>query len=143
MGPTILLPIYNTIFSVSLETQLRAQVPQVDVHSVVESGVTTFRDLVSPEDLPAVLEAYADSVSAVFYLVAAMGALAFCVAWGMSWQDIRKKGEPATTNPSDPDTELETLANSDRREIRYSRRYDTRRHTWNGYRTSWYGPAPA
>jgi hypothetical protein len=46
---------------------------------------------VSDQNLPGVLKAYANSVDHVFYLVAAMGVVAFTFSFGMGWKDIRKK----------------------------------------------------
>ncbi|RYP21926.1 hypothetical protein DL765_002002 [Monosporascus sp. GIB2] len=109
MGPTIFLPLYNTIFNTSLNSQLRRQAPQVDAKAILDAGAAMFREMVSPQDLPSVLEAYSDSIESVFYLVAAAGALAFFAACGMSWRDIRKKNSTAPVQARDSEIELQVL----------------------------------
>jgi hypothetical protein len=50
--------------------------------------------VVKSQDLPGVLEAYAESVDHLFYMAAALGAVCLIFSFGMGWKDIRKK-EPA------------------------------------------------
>ncbi|KAI0414510.1 major facilitator superfamily domain-containing protein [Xylaria grammica] len=90
LGPTIFLPLYNTIFRTSLTSELAKQAPQVDAQAVVDAGVTAFRRVVEPRYLPNVLKAYSDSIDRIFYLATSAGALAVFVVWGMGWKDIRK-----------------------------------------------------
>ncbi|RWA05277.1 hypothetical protein EKO27_g9821 [Xylaria grammica] len=90
LGPTIFLPLYNTIFRASLTSELAKQAPQVDAQAVVDAGVTAFRRVVEPRYLPNVLKAYSDSIGRIFYLATSAGALAVFVVWGMGWKDIRK-----------------------------------------------------
>jgi hypothetical protein len=47
--------------------------------------------VIANNDLAGVLSAYAHSVDRVFYLTAAAGMESFCFAWGMGWEDIRRK----------------------------------------------------
>ncbi|KAI1379513.1 major facilitator superfamily domain-containing protein [Hypoxylon crocopeplum] len=99
IGPTIFLTLYNTIFSTSLRTLLPQQAPNVDAQAVLAAGATRFRDVVDPQYLPSVLIAYSKSIDRVFYLAAGAGVGGFIAAWGMGWQDIRKKSGSAPGQP--------------------------------------------
>ncbi|KAI1314094.1 major facilitator superfamily domain-containing protein [Xylaria venustula] len=90
LGPTIFLPLYNTIFSTSLLSELHRKAPLVDAQAVMDAGVTGFRQVVEAQYLPSVLRAYSDSIDKIFYLATAIGALTVFVVWGMGWKDIRK-----------------------------------------------------
>jgi hypothetical protein len=92
IGPAIFLALYNTIFDTSLRSQLREQVPNVNVDAIIAIGATEFRKIVDARDLPGVLVAYSNSLDRVFYLVAAAAVVAWVSAWGMGWKDIRKTG---------------------------------------------------
>ncbi|KAF4833737.1 Efflux pump mlcE [Colletotrichum tropicale] len=101
VGPTIFIVAYNTLFTSSLRSQIPKHAPNADVEDVVAAGATEFRKLVSTEDLPSVLVAYANAIDHVFFLVAAVGVLAFLAAFGMGWRDIRQK--PAAPGMSNDD----------------------------------------
>ncbi|KAI2463106.1 MFS general substrate transporter [Annulohypoxylon bovei var. microspora] len=102
LGPTIALTLMNVIFSSTLPKELRQHAPLVDPAAVVSAGSTGFRTIVSPDDLPDVLVAYANSIDQVFYLVAGFAAAGGIALWGMGWHDIRiKKDEGAGPKPSE------------------------------------------
>ncbi|KAF0326960.1 MFS multidrug transporter [Colletotrichum asianum] len=102
VGPTIFIVAYNTLFTSSLRSEIPKHAPNADVEAIVAAGATEFRKLVSAEDLPAVLEAYANAIDHVFFLVASVGAVAFIAAFGMGWRDIRQKpAAPGTSNDED------------------------------------------
>lgn len=91
IGPTIFLTLYNTILVTSLRSELDRQAPNASIDGIIAAGATQFRNITSAQDLPVVLVAYSNSLDRVFYLVAAVSAGAWCAAWGMGWNDIRKK----------------------------------------------------
>ena len=93
LGTSIFLSISNTILDQSLRAQLGSQAEQV-----IAVGATEFRDVVSPQNLPAVVNAYSRSVDRVFYLAAAAGAMSVVTSQGMGWVDVRKrKKEPVAS----------------------------------------------
>ncbi|KAI8263506.1 Efflux pump mlcE [Colletotrichum sp. SAR 10_77] len=99
VGPTIFIVAYNTLFTSSLRSEIPKHAPNADVEAIIAAGATEFRKLVSAEDLPAVLVAYANAIDHVFFLVAAVGVFAFLAAFGMGWSDIRQKPTaPGTSN---------------------------------------------
>ncbi|KAB8071230.1 major facilitator superfamily domain-containing protein [Aspergillus leporis] len=68
--------------------------PNANPQFTIAAGATGLRDVVKSQDLPGVLEAYAESVDHLFYMAAALGAVCLIFSFGMGWKDIRKK-EPA------------------------------------------------
>jgi hypothetical protein len=91
LGPAVALSLYNVVFDASLREQIPLRAPGVSAEAVIRAGATHFREVVGGEELPGVLVAYANSVDRVFYLVAAIAATCAVWAWGMGWQDVRKK----------------------------------------------------
>ncbi|KAI1281633.1 major facilitator superfamily domain-containing protein [Xylaria sp. FL0933] len=94
LGPAIALALYNVIFDASLRMQLAGRAPDVDTEAIINAGATGYRSLVQPGDLSAVLQAYANSIHRVFFLVAALAASASIFVCGMGWRDVRKKCGP-------------------------------------------------
>ncbi|KAI1416184.1 efflux pump [Hypoxylon sp. FL1857] len=92
LGPAIALVVCNVIFNSSLKSQLQDKAPHTDAAAVIRAGATGFRAIVSRDDLPGVLAAYAVSVDRVFYFVAPVAAACIVVLWGMGWHDLRTKG---------------------------------------------------
>ncbi|KAK0609908.1 major facilitator superfamily-domain-containing protein [Bombardia bombarda] len=90
-GGAIFLAVAGTIFNNSLRELLLEYVPGIDPAALAKAGASGIRDVVSPEDLPAALDAYAKSISRTFYLGLASGILIIATAWGMGWHDIRAK----------------------------------------------------
>ncbi|ROW03046.1 hypothetical protein VMCG_05700 [Cytospora schulzeri] len=96
LGPTVVLTLCNIIFDTSLQSKITQHAPQANATAILDAGATGFRAIVSPADLPGVLDAYADSLDRVFYLVAALAAACGIFLWGMGWHDLRKKEGGAT-----------------------------------------------
>ncbi|GAW24154.1 hypothetical protein ANO14919_137350 [Xylariales sp. No.14919] len=76
LGPAIFLSICNVIFVERLKSPIVKQAPGADVAAIVQAGATKFRTVVSSDDLPIVLVAYANSLDRVLYFIAA--AVAVC-----------------------------------------------------------------
>lgn len=89
----LFLTLADTVFTNSLQSLLRQDAPGVDPEAVIEAGAgaSGFRDLVTPAELANVLGAYAESVSRVFYMCAALAAACFVLSWAMGWVDVRKE----------------------------------------------------
>lgn len=92
---SIFISIANTIFDNSLLSEIRSRAPGVNAEAVLAAGATAFRKVVSPEQLPNVLEAYAISFDRVFYLAIGLTATTFVTSWGLGWRDVRKKKRQA------------------------------------------------
>ncbi|KAK4116025.1 MFS general substrate transporter [Canariomyces notabilis] len=94
LGPAIVLTLCQLIFYTTLRAELPIQAPNANSEAIIGAGATGYRAIVSSEDLPGVIVAYANSIDRVFYLVAGMAAACGLVLWGMGWKDLRKK-DPA------------------------------------------------
>lgn len=79
----------NTIFDDSLASQIREKAPHVNPEVIIAAGATAFRKVVSVEDLPAVIRAYAISFERTFYLAVALPALCFFTSLGLGNRDVR------------------------------------------------------
>lgn len=93
---SILISIANTIFDNSLLSEIRSRAPGATAEAVLAAGATAFRKVVSPEQLPNVLEAYATSFDRVFYLAIGLTATTFVVSCGLGWRDVKKIKKQAT-----------------------------------------------
>lgn len=95
LSGAVFLTFADVIFSTGLKSQVPQYAPKVDPQVIIAAGATGIRNVVSVQDLPAVLKAYAKSVDHVFYLAAALGVVGVVFSFGMGWKDIRKQ-KPAT-----------------------------------------------
>ncbi|KAJ5364122.1 uncharacterized protein N7496_009835 [Penicillium cataractarum] len=91
LSGAVFLTFADVIFSTGLKDLIPKYAPNVSSQVVIAAGATGIRDVVSTQNLPGVLKAYAKSVDHVFYMVAAMGVWGLIFSFGMGWKDIRKK----------------------------------------------------
>lgn len=66
LGSSIFLSLGQTIFSSQLSAALKQFAPNVDVAAVFAVGATSFRTVVSPNQVPNVIEAYNYAITKVF-----------------------------------------------------------------------------
>ncbi|KAJ5928257.1 hypothetical protein N7466_007213, partial [Penicillium verhagenii] len=85
-GGSIFLAVAEVIFAQGLRTKIPEYAPSVNAETVIQAGATGFRQVVSAQDLPEVLVAYAQSIDRVFYLNAALSCAQFVFAWGVGWR---------------------------------------------------------
>ncbi|KAJ5157256.1 major facilitator superfamily domain-containing protein [Penicillium canariense] len=91
LSGAIFLTFADVIFSTGLKSTIPKDAPNVNPQVVIAAGATGIRDVVSNQDLPGVLKAYAKSVDHGFYMSAALGVCCLIFAFGMGWEDVRKK----------------------------------------------------
>ncbi|KAK2596074.1 hypothetical protein N8I77_013581 [Diaporthe amygdali] len=91
LGSAIIISVANTIFDDRLVTEISSRAPQVSPEAVIAAGATAFREIVSADDLPGVVKAYAVSFDKTFYLAVAMSALCFFTSCGLGNNDVRVK----------------------------------------------------
>ncbi|KAK1081675.1 hypothetical protein LTR33_004481 [Friedmanniomyces endolithicus] len=82
-----------TIFTNSLRILIPKYAPTANLEAIVVAGATGFRRVVTAEELPGVLLAYAKSVDRVFYLCAALAALCLPFSFGLGWTNIKAKAQ--------------------------------------------------
>ncbi|KAK5745544.1 hypothetical protein LTR17_001415 [Elasticomyces elasticus] len=92
-----------TIFTNSLRTFIVQLAPTADLDAILTAGATGFRKVISPEEVPGVLLAYAKSVDRVFYLCAALAALCLPFSFGLGWTNIKKKAQEKKAVTDKPD----------------------------------------
>ncbi|OCK76093.1 efflux pump [Lepidopterella palustris CBS 459.81] len=90
-GGSLLLAFAQTIFSHSLVSGLQKYAPTADAQAIIAAGATAFRQVIKPEELTGVLQAYNVGINHTFYLSAGGSAAAFVFCWGMGWRKVDKK----------------------------------------------------
>jgi len=91
----LLLSFSATIFTQSLRQLIPQQDPGANAGAIVEAGATGFRNILDPSEIGGILVAYAKSIDRVFYLITALTAVSFFLAFGLGFKDIREKKAPA------------------------------------------------
>ncbi|KAJ4860086.1 major facilitator superfamily domain-containing protein [Trichoderma breve] len=91
LGTAVFLAVSNTLFDQSLVSELSVNAPNVDPTQVIAAGATGFRGHVNVEDIPGILLSYSNSIDRVFYIAAALGAVAFVTSNFLGWIDLRSK----------------------------------------------------
>ncbi|KAI3402167.1 hypothetical protein diail_96 [Diaporthe ilicicola] len=114
LGGAIFTTVGQTILSNLLVSQLTG-VPGVDPVQIVNSGATELADIVPPEELNVVIDAYNYALTRIFLAAMGLAFAALLSAACMEWKSIKKPGVGAvadsTTDDSDKrprseDTEL-------------------------------------
>jgi hypothetical protein len=90
-GGALFLTFAQIIFSHSLVSGLAEYAPTVDAKAVVAAGATLFRQVVKPEQIPGILEAYSKAINHDFYLSAGLAVGMFIFSWGIGWHKVSKK----------------------------------------------------
>lgn len=91
LGSSIALPVAQNVFLSRLVKDLTANLPEVQPSEVINGGVTALRKLVTPKQLPTLLEDYTDAVRAVFIIIAATSALTVFSCFLVEWRTVRPK----------------------------------------------------
>jgi hypothetical protein len=90
----LLLSFSSTIFTQSLRKLIPRQDPGADAQAIIAAGATGFRNTLKPGEIGSILIAYAKSIDRVFYLITALSAVSFFLAFGLGFKDIREKKAP-------------------------------------------------
>jgi hypothetical protein len=90
-GGTLFLTFAQTIFSRSLVDGLKRFAPAVNAQAVINAGASGIRQVVEPDQVEGVVEAYNLGINRNFYLAAGASAATFVFCWGMGWHSVKKK----------------------------------------------------
>jgi hypothetical protein len=85
------------------------QVQGIDGAAVVAAGGREFRDIVPPELMDAVIEAFSSALRNVFWVALATPILAWTVSWAMEWRQLpqdREKVDSVEETAPPPVTEI-------------------------------------
>jgi hypothetical protein len=90
LGSSISVSVAQNIFSNSLGSGL-AGIPGLDPQRIIDAGATGVRKVTPPQMLPSVLEAYNDSIAAVFVFSIAAGGSAFLCSLFAGWKSVKAR----------------------------------------------------
>ena len=91
LGGTVFVSVGQNVLSSRLIAGLLvAKVPGLDASMVVNTGATNLRDVVKPEFLAAVLEAYNRAVTTVFGVAVGTSCILIVGAVFMEWKSVKK-----------------------------------------------------
>lgn len=90
-GGALFVALSQTIFNEQLLKQLAKNVPGIDVAALLDAGTAAIRTVVTPEQLPGILESYNRALLDPFYLAAAITAASVFCAFGLEWVNVKGK----------------------------------------------------
>ncbi|KAF2683133.1 MFS general substrate transporter [Lentithecium fluviatile CBS 122367] len=90
-GGALMAALSQTIFNEQLLKQLARNVPGIDVGALLAAGTSAIHKVVTPEQLPGILESYNAALLDPFYLGAAVTALSSVCALGLEWVNVKGK----------------------------------------------------
>lgn len=79
------------MLSNGLVNEIAQRIPDIDPNTIIQAGATGIRTIVTPEQLPLVLDAYNAAVRDVFIMAIATGGCAFLASLGFEWKSIKGK----------------------------------------------------
>ncbi|PSN73106.1 MFS general substrate transporter [Corynespora cassiicola Philippines] len=91
LGGAIAISIAQNIFVNSLTREIPKYAPGLDPRIVIGAGATYIRNVVPPQLLAGVLEAYTKAIVSAFILAIATAGLAFLSSLGMEWKSVKGK----------------------------------------------------
>ncbi|KAI5197928.1 MFS general substrate transporter [Aureobasidium subglaciale] len=83
----------QTLLEHGLVSGLWDILPDLDTSMIAGAGATAIRDMVSTEQLLAVLKVYNDSMRSIWYLGLGLSCLMFIATWGFEWKSVKSKKE--------------------------------------------------
>lgn len=91
LGGAIAISIAQNIFVNSLAKEIPKSAPGIDPRIVIKAGATYVRQVVPPQLLMGVLEAYTKAIVTAFIVAIATAGLAFLTSLGMEWKSVKGK----------------------------------------------------
>lgn len=92
LGASISVSVAQNIFSNSLGRGLSG-IPGLNPQQIIDAGATGVRRVTPPQMLTYVLQAYNDSITAVFVFSIAAGGLAFLCSLFAGWKSVKSRNE--------------------------------------------------
>ena len=90
LGGSIFLAIGQAVLVNKLLPQMQQIDPSITANQIVRAGATGLESLVSPEQLPQVVSAYARAIDATFIAPIVTSALAFVATFGIEWKSVKE-----------------------------------------------------
>ncbi|KAH7305758.1 major facilitator superfamily domain-containing protein [Stachybotrys elegans] len=101
VGGTVFVGVCQSILTHTLTDELRRNVPDLDVASILRNGATSLSGSVTPEQRPLFINAYNAGLVNVFYCAMALSAFAFIASCFLEWRTVkaRQSDIEASTTP--------------------------------------------
>jgi len=109
LGGALAPSVGQNIFTDKLLRTLR-DVRGIDAAAVLAAGGTEFRDMVPPQLLDAVIDAFNTALRAVFWVAVASSAIAWIVSWAMEWRKLPDSKKETGQVSAAEDLEMTTQA---------------------------------
>ncbi|KAH7357258.1 major facilitator superfamily domain-containing protein, partial [Rhexocercosporidium sp. MPI-PUGE-AT-0058] len=90
LGGAIFVSVGNTILQ---NTLIAAHIPGVDIQAVIDAGAADFRNYVSAEHLPELLDVYNDALRKVFTAAIPMAGLAVVACCFLEWRNVKDQNK--------------------------------------------------
>jgi fucose permease len=91
LGSTLFVTVGQVLLQQKLIDKLKPILPGSDLTSLADSSAAFIRNLASKEQLPAVLDAYNDSLRSVWYLALGLAGLILVASFGMEWKNVKEQ----------------------------------------------------
>lgn len=91
LGGALFISVGQNVFSNQLLKNLALRVPNLNPLAVLSVGATTLKYAIAPQYLQEVLVAYNDTLTQVFYVSTATGALSIIGALILEWKSVKGK----------------------------------------------------
>jgi hypothetical protein len=91
LGAAIFVALAQTVLLAKLLPQLQALNPNLSPAQVIQAGALGLKTLVRPDQLPAILSAYAKSVDLVFLVTAILAVIGTLSALPIEWKSLKSK----------------------------------------------------
>lgn len=94
LGGVISLSAAQNVLSNNLIANLRS-FPNIDPHTIIETGATALRSIFSPSDLPEVLVAYNKAIIKTYYIALGISCASIIAGLSMEWKSVKgmKRGK--------------------------------------------------
>lgn len=92
-GGTLFISVANNLFDSRLVAGLSSIVQGVDSATIISSGASDLKNIVSPALLPLVLQKYNEALRGPFYLATALAAATILGSATMEWRSVKKNAQ--------------------------------------------------
>ncbi|KAI1496099.1 MFS general substrate transporter [Biscogniauxia marginata] len=90
LGGAVFISVGNSIFQNRLQAVIsETDIPGLDVKAIVEAGAIAFRQMVSADQLPILLDKYNEALHGVFLAAVPLGGLALVACCFLEWKSVK------------------------------------------------------
>lgn len=89
LGPVLFIAVSQSVIVNQLLPRIQEINPDLTAIDIIRAGTTGLKTLVTEAQLPTVLVSYANSLDLVFKITAGLSVVAFMLALGVEWKNIK------------------------------------------------------